>query len=142
MATSDIDSFRKYSFNISLNEAIDQLNEQLKQLLGNTQIHFSKRKKLLLQFERKNNQFRRSIDQSNLENQKRLTENSDIIRRIKKKIIDEAREQGQRRRDEYEQNTNWSLGAVTVAIVMVVAGVISIATFLIMMMDKSNEKYI
>jgi hypothetical protein len=142
MATSGIDTFRKYSFNISLNEAIDQLNEQLNQLLGNTQIHFSKRKKLLLQFERKNNQYRRSINQSDLENQKKLIENSNIIRRIKRQIIDEDREERQRRRDEYEQNSNWSLGAMTAAIAGVAAGVISIASFIIMMMDKPNEKYI
>jgi hypothetical protein len=125
-----------------LNEAIDQLNEQLNQLLGNTEIHFSKRKKLLLQFERKNNQYRRSINQSDLENQKKLIENSNIIRRIKRQIIDEDREERQRRRDEYEQNSNWSLGAMTAAIAGVAAGVISIASFIIMMMDKPNEKYI
>jgi len=142
MATSGIDTFRKYSFNISLNEAIDQLNEQLNHLLGNTQIHFSKRKKLLLQFERKNNQYRRSINQSDLENQKKLIENSNIIRRIKRQIIDEDREERQRRRDEHEQNSNWSLDAMTAAIAGVVAGVISIATFIIMMMDKTDEKYI
>jgi hypothetical protein len=142
MATSGIDTFRKYSFNISLNEAIDQVNEQLNHLLGNTQIHFSKRKKLLLQFERKNNQYQRSINQSDLENQKKLIENSNIIRRIKRQIIDEDREERQRRRDEHEQNSNWSLGAMTAAIAGVAAGVISIATFIIMMMDKPNEKYI
>jgi anti-sigma-K factor RskA len=142
MATPDIDSFRKYSFNISLNEAINQLNEQLCQLLDNSQLHFSKRKKLLLKFERKNNQFRRSINRLDSEYQKKLTKNSDIIRRIKKKIIDEDRQQRQRGRDEHEQNTSWSLSGITVAIVMVVAGVISITTFVIMMLDKSKEKYI
>jgi hypothetical protein len=142
MATSGIDSFRKYSCNISLNEAVNNLNQQLHQLLGNNQIHFSKRKKLLLQYERKNNQFRRSIDRSDLVNQKKITENSDLIRRIKKIIIDEERQQEQQRRDEHEQNNSWSLGVMTALIGVTVAGVLSIATFIITMLEKPNEKYI
>src|SRR5436190_650446 len=109
MTTSSIDSLRKYSFNISLNDAIDQLNEQLHQLHGNTQIHFSKRKKLLLQLERKYNRFRRLVTPSDLENQKKLIENSDLIRHIKKKIINEHRHQEQQRREQYEQNSDWTL---------------------------------
>jgi hypothetical protein len=131
------------SFDISLNEAVQHVNEQLHQLLGNTRIHFSKRKKLLLQLERKNNQFRRSIHQSDFVNQKKLTENSEIIRHIKMKIINEARQQEQRRRDELEQNPQWSLDGKTTAIGgVVVAGVISLATFIIMMLVNSKEKYI
>ncbi len=83
-----MDSIRKYSINVTLNEAIDQLNKQLHNLLDNTEVHFSKRKKVLIQLERKTNQYRRAIDRSDLDNQKKLTNNTDLIRQIKKKIID------------------------------------------------------
>lgn len=140
MTTLDINSFRKYSFNVSLNEVIDQVHQQLCQLLNNNQIHFSKRKKLLLQLERKNNQVRRLIDQSDNGNQQKLKDNFDLIRRIKKKIIQEDRQQEQRRRDEHEQNNPWSPGYMTALFGIILAGLISIATIVIMMLDKSNEK--
>jgi hypothetical protein len=144
MATSGIDSFRKYSINISLNEAMDQLNEQLHQLLNNTQIHFSKRKKILLQLERKHNQYRRSIGKSDLDNQNKLTNNTDLIRRIKKKIIDEDRQQLQRRRHEQEQveDNNWSHGHMTILVGVALTGILCTATFIIMMLDSSKDKYI
>jgi hypothetical protein len=144
MSTSEIGVPRKYTINISVNEAIDQLHEQLCQLLNNSQVHFSKRRKILLQLERKNNHFRRSIDQSDLEKQKKLIVNTDVIRRIKHKIIDEDRRQRQQRRHEHEQvvDDNWSLDGLCATIIAAVAGIISVATFIIMMLDSSKENYI
>ncbi|CAF4521874.1 unnamed protein product [Rotaria socialis] len=94
MSSTELDSFRTYSINVSLNESIDQLYGQLCRLFGNTQMYFSKRKKLLLQLERKKNQYRRAIDRSD------------------KRIIHEDRQQRQQIRDEQEQNNNWSMGGM------------------------------
>jgi len=127
---------------MSKNESIDQLSQGLNQLLGNTGIHFNKRRKILLQYERKNNQFRRFIDRLDFENQKKLTQNSELIRHIKKQIIEENRQENLRRRNEHEQNRNWSLGGMITAMSMVVIGVISIATLIITVLDRSKEKYI
>jgi hypothetical protein len=127
---------------MSKNESIDQLNQGLNQLLGNTGIHFNKRRKILLQYERKNNQFRRFIDRLDFENQKKLTQNSELIRHIKKQIIEENRQEYQRRRNEHEQNRNWSLGGMITAMGLVVIGVISIATLIITVLDRSKEKNI
>ncbi len=123
-------------------ESIDRMNEELHRLFGNNEIHFNKRRKILLQLERKNNQFRRFIDQFDFETQRKLTLNSDLIRHIKKKIIEENRQENQRRRNQHEQNRNWSLGGMITAISMVVIGVISIATLIIILLDRSREKYI
>ncbi|CAF0905678.1 unnamed protein product [Adineta steineri] len=139
-----MDNLRKYSINISLNEAIDQLNTQLQQLLDNTQIDFSKRKKILLQLERKHNQYRRSIEQTDLHNQRKLIHNNDLIRRIKKKIIHDDRRQQQRRRVEQEQveNNHWLHDHMTFLVGAALTGVLCAATFIIMMLDNSKEKYI
>ncbi|CAF0840064.1 unnamed protein product [Adineta steineri] len=139
-----MDNLRKYSINISLNEAIDQLNTQLQQLLDNTQIDFSKRKKILLQLERKHNQYRRSIEQTDLHNQRKLIDNNDLIRRIKKKIIHDDRQQQQRRRVEQEQveNNHWLHDHMTFLVGAALTGVLCAATFIIMMLDNSKEKYI
>ncbi|CAF1019901.1 unnamed protein product [Adineta steineri] len=139
-----MDNLRKYSINISLNEAIDQLNKQLQQLLDNTQIDFSKRKKILLQLERKHNQYRRSIEQTDLHNQRKLIDNNDLIRRIKKKIIHDDRQQQQRRRVEQEQveNNHWLHDHMTFLVGAALTGVLCAATFIIMMLDNSKEKYI
>ncbi|CAF3805433.1 unnamed protein product [Rotaria sp. Silwood1] len=142
MSTTGLDSFRRYSTNISLNEHIDQLNEQLHHLLDNDRIHFSKRKKLLLQLERKNNQYRRVIDRLDLQNQKKITINNDLIRCIKKKIIDEDRQQRQQRTNEQEEDTSWSLGSMATLFGAAFAGIISAATFIIMMLDRSKERTI
>lgn len=142
MSATSIDSLRKYSINISVNETIDQLNQQLLHLHDNTETHFSKRRKLLLQLERKNNQCRRLIDRSDLDNQKKLTINNNIIRSIKKKIIEEDRQQRQQRMDEQEENNNWSLAAITAMVGTVFAGVIGIATYIMMMLAESKERKI
>ncbi|CAF3036875.1 unnamed protein product [Rotaria sp. Silwood2] len=142
MSTTEINSFRKDLINISLNESIDQLNEQLRHLLDNDRIHFSKRRKILLQLERKNNQHRRSIDRSDLHNQKIITINNNLIRCIKKKIIDEDRQQQQQRTNEQDEDTSWSLGGMATLFGAAFAGIISAATFIIMLLDRSKERTI
>ncbi|CAF0863952.1 unnamed protein product [Rotaria sordida] len=142
MSTAGINSFRKYSINIPLNESIDQLNEQLHHLLDNNQIHFSKRKKLLLQLERIHNRHRRSVDRLDSNNQKKITINNNLIRCIKKKIINEDRQERQQRTNEHEANTSWSLGSMAALFGAVFIGIMGAATFIIMILDKSTEKII
>ncbi|CAF3747482.1 unnamed protein product [Rotaria socialis] len=122
MSSTELDSFRTYSINVSLNESIDQLYGQLCRLFGNTQMYFSKRKKLLLQLERKKNQYRRAIDRSD------------------KRIIHEDRQQRQQIRDEQEQNNNWSMGGMAALVGIALAGMNTAATFIIMLLHVSKEK--
>lgn len=116
----------------------DQLNEQLYLLLGDTRKHFSKRRKLLLQLERRNNELRRAIHRLDLESQKKVTDNYQVIQRIKKTIIEDDRQQSQRRRHELEQHRKCSSGTMV--------GTIAIVTFVVIMimiiLDRSREKYI
>lgn len=117
---------------------VDQLHVQLYHLLNNTQTHFTKRRKLLLQYERKNNQLRRmdSIDR------KKITENYDLIRRIKKQIIEDDRRLIQQRRDQHEQHRKLSSNQMTGAIGAIILAAISIATLIMMiiiMLEKSKE---
>ncbi|CAF1096214.1 unnamed protein product [Rotaria magnacalcarata] len=138
MSSNELDSFRTYAINVSLNQSIDQLHGQLCRLIGNTEMHFSKRKKLLLQLERKNNQYRRVIDRSDVQNNKKVMINNDLIRCIKKRIIHEDRQQRQQMRD--EQNNNWSIGGMAALVDIALAGMITAATFIIMMLHVSKEK--
>ena len=115
---------------------VDRLHVQLYHLLNDTQTHFTKRRKLLLQYERKNNQLRRmdSVDR------KKITENYDLIRRIKKKIIEDDRRQIQQRRD--QQHPKLSSNQMTGAIGGIILAAISIATLIMMiiiMLEKSKE---
>jgi hypothetical protein len=139
-----LNSFRKFSINVSLSEAIGQVNQQLRHLLDNTEVHFSKRKKILIQLERKNNQYRRAIGLSDSDNQKILKNNTDLIRQIKKKIIDEDRQHRQQMTDEQEQmaNNSWSLGGMAALVGAALAGIISAATFIIIMLNSFKEKYV
>lgn len=122
-------------------EFVDRLHAQLQHLLNDTQIHFSKRKKLLLQYERRNNQLRRS----NVVDQKRITANYDLIRRIKKQIIEDDRRQVRERRNAHEQHRKpWSTNQLSGAVGGIILGSITIATLIMMviiMSDRSKEKY-
>ncbi|CAF0740989.1 unnamed protein product [Adineta ricciae] len=144
MAASNLESLRKYTVDVTTNEAIDELNNQLRRLLDDTHINFIKRKKMLLQLERKHNQLRRLIAAGDFVNQQQVTHNTDLIRRIKKKIIADDRQQRQRRHEEQEQaaNLNWSAGYMTIVVGGAFAGVLCAATFIIMILYNSKEKYI
>lgn len=140
MSTDGLAAFRKYSINVSLNENIDQLNGQLHRLLENTQIHFSKKKKLLLHLERRNNQYRQAVGRSDAQNQKKIMMNNDLIRRINQKIMDEDRQEKQQIRYEQEQNNSWSVGGITALVGVAFAGVIIASTLIITMLHNSKNK--
>ncbi|UJR14383.1 hypothetical protein I4U23_001379 [Adineta vaga] len=144
MASSSLESLRKYTVNISTNEALETLNQQLHRLLADTHIDFNKRKKMLLQLERKHNQYRRLFEQNDYHNQHKLADNTNLIRRIKKKIIEDDRQQRQRRHAEQEQtaSTNWSPGYTVILVGGALAGVLCVATLIIMILNNSKEKYV
>ena len=102
-----LESLRKYSIEVSLRDHLDQLNDQLRQLHDNSAIHHAKRKKLLLQFERRNNQLRRSIERTDQDKQKILTENANFIRMMERKIIQEEQREQRQRRDEQINDRLW-----------------------------------
>lgn len=119
---------------------VDRLHVQLYHLFNDTQTHFTKRRKLLLQYERKNNQLRRvqSVDR------KKITENYELIRRIKKQIIDDDRRLIQQRRDQVEQqkrklSSNQMTGAIG-GIILVAITIATLIMMLIIMLEKSKEK--
>jgi hypothetical protein len=136
-----MDSMRKYSINLSTNDILDQLKHQLIQLHEHYSIHFNKKKKILIQLERKHNQLRRSIDRSNREQMTELVEQMNLIRQIKKKIIHEERHQQQQRRNEQQQVEHRHDHIVRLAITLTttVFGLLTIATLTLMMLHSSQE---
>ena len=139
-----LDSMRKYSIEVSVDEILDQLYQQLIHLQSNSEIHANKRKKMLIQLERKTNQLRRAIDRTDEGKQKRIVEMTHLIQRIKKQIIAEEYRERQRRREEQDnvETSQWSLGTLSVTVVVVIAGVISMATLILIMLGHSTERYI
>ena len=135
-----MDAMRKYSVNVSTAELIEQLHAQLRHLQANSQMHFQKKKKLVLQLERRNNQWRRRIDQSDAEQQKTLADNTHLIRLIKKVIVDQDREEQQRRRNEQGQNDLWSLGGLTATVTLAMVGIVSAATAILIVFVDTKER--
>ena len=135
-----MEAMRKYSINVSAAELLEQLHEQLRHLHTNTRMHFQKKKKLVLQLERRNNQWRRRTDRSDAEQQKKLADNTHLIRLIKKTIVDEDREEQQRRRDEQGQSELWSLGGLTATVTVAMAGIVSAATLIVIMFVNTKER--
>lgn len=140
MTARDLESLRKYTIHISKSEAIEQLNEELRALLANVVMDFPKRKKLLLQLERKHNQSRRIIDREDVAMQQLFTRNTELIRRIKRQIIDEAREQQQRQRAQQVEDDSWSPARLTFVVVGTLVAVLCVASSIIMLLGNDKQK--
>lgn len=132
---------RKYSVEVSKTEILQRINEQLRSLKTNSQIHYSKRKKLLLHLERRFNQIRRTFDSSDHNQQIHFAESVHLIREIKKSIIhEECRILEQRRNEQEQQETNpWSSTKVAVSVIILLVIVVVVATLIRIFLDNMNK---
>lgn len=144
MTLTRLDAIRKYSIEVSVDDMLDQLQQQLTHLHSSSEIHANKRKKMVIQLERQTNQLRRSIDRTDESKHRRIVDTTNMIRRIKKQIIAEEYRERQRRRHEQDngETSRWSLGTLAVTVGAVVAATISMATLILIMLEHSNERNI
>ena len=144
MTLTRLDAMRKYSIEVSVDDMLDQLHQQLTHLHSSSEIHANKRKKIVIQLERKSNQLRRSIDPTDESKQRKIVDTTNLIRRIKKQIIAEEYRERQRRMNEQDnlETSRWFLGTLAVTVGAVVAATITMATLILIMLEHSNERKI
>lgn len=131
-----LNQFRKYSFEETFADSIQQLNQQLKRLNERTDEHFHKRKKELLQFERRNNHYRTRQSQFDEKYRKIIDENQQLIRQIKIKIIRDDRHERQQRTDQHQRIYQRPLTSF-----FLLVGILFLATMIILFLNQTNKNY-